>query len=275
RQAFAFLEQDLLQFCQQKKINPSVVQEIIAVTQLLTKHKRHFYYAYLSKIFTCKEENIKEQAIQIKLADRTHNILSIECFNEEDRLYQCFKNFFILNNSKKFLLDKYGSDVFVKEEINATERLFNKCAKATYDAFLTICHLTEKKGIGDVRSMIQLAFKKFAYEKAGLGSVTNVDWKERHPLWLFQGIIRKYDARLHRELKPFQQQKEKEMKYCAVFFADYHFTKEQLQAVLDYKDAYALKEATARILYLPNYYITRFLCSDLTEEGRIARRVLR
>ncbi len=270
RQAFTFLEQELLQFCQHNNTPSAPVRDIIATLQLLTRHKRHFYYVYLSKIFTCSDQKRKEGAIQIKLADRTHNILSIECFNEEDRLYQCFKNFFILNNAKKFLLDKYGPGVF--EEINPTERLFNKCAKATYDAFLTICTLAAKKGIGDARSMIQLAFKKFAYEKSGLGSVTTADWKERHPLWLFQGIIRKYDARLHQEIKQFQTQKEKEMKYCAVFFADYHFTKEQLQAVLDYKDAYALKEATARLLYLPNYYITRFLCSELTEEGRITRR---
>jgi len=38
-----------------------------------------------------------------------------------------------------------------------TEKLFKKCGKATYDAFLTVCKLCEKKGIREIISTIQLA----------------------------------------------------------------------------------------------------------------------
>ncbi len=265
------LEKELVEFCTEQNIDVNIARRISTATKLLTKHKRHFYYKYISQIFSCEDIDLKEIVTQVKLADRTHNILSIECFSGEERLYQCFKNFFILNNAKQFLLQRYGPEVFLTKQ-NPTERLFNKCAKATYDAFLTICHLCFHRGIGDAKSMIQLAFKKFAYEKSGLGKVTEIDWKERHPLWLFQGIIWKFDARLHHEWEKFELVKAKEKEYCKLFFSDFHFNDDQIQGVIDYKDAYALKEALARVLYLPNYIVSRFLTSDLTNHGRIKRK---
>ena len=61
-----------------------------------------------------------------------------------------------------------------------------------------------KKGIGETKSMIQLAFKKFALEKAGMWEVTTVDEQETHLMRLFQGVVRKYDARLHHEWERFE-----------------------------------------------------------------------
>ncbi|MBI2627551.1 hypothetical protein HYW72_01325 [Candidatus Nomurabacteria bacterium] len=126
-----------------------------------------------------------------------------------------------------------------------------------------------KKGIGETKSMMQLAFKKFALEKAGMWEVTKVDTEETHLMRLFQGVVRKYDARLHHEWEKFEAMKEAEYDYCRKFFADFNFTEEQIKALVDYKDSYSLKEVIAYLLYLPDYVVHRFLSSELTEDARI------
>ncbi len=273
KKLFEELEKELTMFCKEHQFKKMVAQRIVQTTKLLTKHKRDFYYRYITGIFEEDNDELQEMAIQVKLADRTHNILSIECFVEQERINQCFKNFFLLNNTKQYLLEKYGPEIFTTSgKFSPTERLFNKCAKATYDAYLTILHLCHEKGIGKVKSMIQLAFKKFAFEKRGLSLVTEVDPHELHPLRLFQGVVRKYDARLHHEWKEFERIKKEEQIYLSRFFSDFHLTADQLQAVSDYKDAYAMKESLSRILYQPDYVVGRFLCGELTKEGRINQR---
>lgn len=258
---FSELKKELENLCRTKKIPPKKAKEIIDVLYLITRHKRHYYYQSISAIFNCRDNKNKERAIQIKLADRIHNIQNISSFREEQRIYQCFKNLFVLNNTKKHFFDKYGEKI--RKEIDSTEKLFKKCAKATYDAFLIVCHLCLNKRIQKVESMLQLAFKKFAWEKKGWWSITTVDEKETHPLKLYQGIVKKYDARLHQEWKVYDSIKEKEKDYCRKFFLDHHFREKQLQAILDYKDAYALKEVVARLLYKPNYFLSGFACSGL------------
>ena len=54
-----------------------------------------------------------------------------------------------------------------------------------------------------------------------------------------------------------------------MIFADFNFNEEQIKALVDYKDAYALKEVVAYLLYLPEYVVHRFLSSELTEDARI------
>ena len=117
--------------------------------------------------------------------------------------------------------------------------------------------------------MMQLAFKKFALEKAGMWEVTKVDAKETHLMRLFQGVVRKYDARLHHEWEIFEALKAAEYDYCRKFFADFNFTEEQIKALVDYKDSYSLKEVVSYLLYLPDYVVHRFLSSELTEDARI------
>lgn len=262
-EVFTELEHNLLQHA-----DPAAVKRIIAALKLLTRHKRDFYYRSISNIFQHHEERIKEIAMQVKLADRMHNILSIECFSEEKRNYQCFKNLFILNNVKKYLLED-SLRVSSSREMPSTQLLFKRCAKATYDAYQRLCYLTMKKGIGDTKSMLQLAFKKFALEKAGMWEVTKVDPDETHLMRLFQGIVRKYDTWLHHEWEKFEAMKAAEHDYCRKFFADFNFSEEQIKALVDYKDAYSLKEVVAYLLYLPNYVVHKFLSSELTEDARI------
>lgn len=267
--AFGDLERDLREYGQQKDLPPGSQEALVGTVQLLTRHKRHFYYQSISQIFDWPDEDFRERAIQVKLADCAHNILSIEKFSEERRNYRCFKNLFILNNAKEYLLARNWSH---QSRSPPLEMLFRKCAAATYDALLTTGHLSRNKGIAKVTPMIQLTLKRYKERELGFTSVTEMEEDEASPLCLFQGIIRKYDARLHHEYDFFQERTEKERRYCQEFFRDFNFVPEQLQAVIDYKDAYALKEVVACLLYQPRYVLQRFLCSALTTEGRIGPR---
>jgi hypothetical protein len=255
---FEELEKKLNKICIKLKIDKIIVNKLINVTKLLTRHKRDYYFQSISNIFTFSQDKITHRALLIKLSDRMHNILCIECFNEEERIYQCFKNLFLLNSAKKYMIEKYGKEVFTKTPYPPLELLYKRCCKATYDAFLRICHLSSKKGVRNVKSILQLAFKKFALEQNGTRSVTSLVKKEPHPVRLFRGIIHKYDARLFHNWKKFDLDKESEKKYCMNFFADFNFSEKKIQGIIDYKDAYALKEVVAYLLYVPDYFITGF-----------------
>ena len=274
-QVAANFEKELIAFCLRKDLDPQAAKDIIALTRLLTRHKRDFYYSSISGIFHTADRNLKEKAIQIKLADRTHNILCIESFSEQERNYQCFKNIFILNNAKKFIIDNYGiSSVSYHDKVydgsfNCTERLFNKCCKATYDAFLTICLLCGDKFSREPRRMLQMAFKKFAFEVGGLDAITKSQGKILHPMRLYYGVVQKYDTRLHQEWQKFEGILREERVYCQRFFSAYKPSHPQIQAMIDYKDAYSLKEVVAHLLYQPDYFVQGFLFSQLSKQGRL------
>ena len=267
------LEKEIKQFCKDNKINCMINEEMIEVLKLLTRHKRDLYYRSISSIFIHQDDQIKEKAILIKLADRIHNIQSLESYDEAGRIYQSFKNLFIINNTKNYLIKKYGKEINPDRDKDPITKLFTKCAKATYDAFSKVCDICLHKGIEDISSMLQLSFRKFVHEKKGLWTVTKIDPKESHPLRLYQGIVRKYDARLHQEWKKFEKMKDDEMNYVRKFFAEHRFSKEQLQAIINYKDSFALKEVIARMLYKRNYVILNFGCSELCSRGQVCMKV--
>ncbi len=264
-----FLEfsQKIKSFCQKEKISSTYIKEMIDILHLLTRNKKDFYYKSIAAIYNYPNEKIKEQAIQIKLADRIHNIQTLSSYNDQDKIYQCFKNLFILNNTKKYLIEEKEKRNFVMKHAS-TEKLFKKCAKATYDAFLSITHSALSRGIEKSESMLQLAFKKYTWEKCGWWGITQIDIKETHPLRLYQGIANKYDVRLHQEWEMFEKLKQQEKEYCKKFFSDFKYNKEQLQAIIEYKDAYALKEIIARLIYKPNYILSGFACSELCTRKR-------
>ncbi|MBI2103232.1 hypothetical protein HYT55_05290 [Candidatus Woesearchaeota archaeon] len=262
QQFLQILKQEVEEKSQEAGLTPKTTEEIIAITRLLTRKKRDFYYQSICNLFTCPEQELKEKAIQIKLADRMHNILSIENFSEQERIYTCFKNLFILNNTKKYLAEVRGKEVF-SQELTPTERLFKRAAKATYDAFLRICEITTEKGIRDIRSMLHLAFRKFAWEKNGVLGVTELAKDELHLMRLYHQVIRKYDCRLRHKMREFRQIRDDEFSYCQRFFADFNFTDAQIQAILDYKDSYSLKEVIGMLLYVPDYVVKRFEYTDM------------
>ena len=250
-------EEELTLLARKNKISTDKVNKIVESTKLLTRHKRDYYYQSIKNIFTYSDEDIKEIAVQVKLADRIHNILCIDCFDEKGRIYQCFKNLFILNSVKRYLQEKRGSQLFTGK-LTPTEKLFKKCCKATYNAFLKINHVCNSKKIMKITPLLQLAFKKFALEQDGVWEVTKVSKNEKHLMRLFHGVIRKYDLRLHHEKDKFNKRTKEEILFCKRYFADYKFKDHQLQAIIDYKDAYSLKEVMAYLMYLPNYVLDGF-----------------
>ena len=264
---FEEFENDLNTFCKENNLDNSSIKKIIGVTRLLTRHKRDFYYRSICHIFDSKDDEIQEKAIQVKLADRTHNILSIECFTEQERIYQCFKNLFILNSTKRYLISQFGPQIF-KNKDYPTVILFKRCGKATFDAFQSILELANVRGVGAVKTLLQLAFKKYALEYDAVKEVTAINKKETHPIRLYQGVIRKYDARLYHKWDLLDDVKKEEFEYVKNFFAGYNFNKEQLNTILEYKDAYSLKEVIAYLMYVPDYFIAGFDYNNLFKENK-------
>tara|TARA_Y100000310_G_C20682341_1_gene816709 strand:- start:11 stop:1213 length:1203 start_codon:yes stop_codon:yes gene_type:complete len=261
------LNNDLKFFCKKEKINPTLAKKITDVIYILTREKSHLYYRSISEIFNSNNEKTKERAIQIKLADRTHNIQTLSSYNEEGRIYQCFKNLFILNNAKRYLLEIKGSKK--KRAISPTGKLFAKCCKSTYEAFLEVCHMSSIHKFGRVKSLLHLSFRKYVSQHGGLWAVTKVMKDETHLIRLFQGVIRKYDARLHMEHDRFKKMEDYEVDFCKKYFAEYNFNDKKIRSLIHYKDAYALKEVVVRLLYKKDYVIFRFGCSDLCTRGKI------
>ncbi|MBT3298382.1 hypothetical protein HN385_05635 [archaeon] len=272
KKLFAEIQNDLKEICKRESIDCSISYTIIKALNLLTRHKGEFYYVSISEIFNCDDEEIKERALQVKLADATHNIHCVETFDEPRMLYTCFKNLFILNSTKDYLVQKYGKDIFYGESSISSRKLFAKCAKATFGVLIDVCDSCKMKRIVEVIYILELAFKKYVFIKAGLGGVTDINPNEPHPMRLYQAVIRKYDHRLHHEYKEFDKRRKSEMDYCKKFFKDFKFNDEQLKAIINYKDAYALKEVMARLLYQPKYYLTKFISSELSMKGRIRKR---
>ena len=277
-QLFEELYDLLVLFCKDNKISVKVIKELLDVVKLLTRHKRDFYYHSISEIFMEKNKKTKMRAIQVKLADRIHNISCLDSFKEQARIYQCFKNIFILNNTKNYLLklkksrDLSKLSLTHKSEFNnylAIEILFEKCCQSTYEAFLKVCNDSLNKGIHGVELILQLAFRKFVYKGNGLRSVTKFDNQEMHPIRLFKGIIRKYDSRLHQEIEKYDHKVLNEMNYCRNFFGDFKFNDHQIRSIILYKDAYALKEIISYLLYMDDYVITGFGCKELFNDDMI------
>jgi len=234
----------------------------VAILVLLTRFKRHHYYSSLSKLFKFKEKKLRRLAIKIKLADRLHNILSLHNFPKHLRIYQCFKNLFIINSTKEYLISERKN--LHKKEFEPMIKLFKKCSKATYDALLSIeyDHSLNRK-VFEASSILQLAFQKYTHEYNGLNKVTNINAKEKHPIRLFEAIIRKYDFWLHDKKKDFEKSQESERLYCKNFFSKLNLDDKQIDEIINYKDAYTLKELIARLLYDKDYVLKGFTTNKL------------
>jgi len=277
----AVLQIELSDYCQKQNLPLETSSTIIAVTELLTRHKRHLYYRSIAEVFRCADPMLKERAIQVKLADRMHNIQCLEIFNEEEMLYQCFKNLFILNNVKNYLLESNlvsRADIIYTNEKNTTEKLFHKCGKATIRAGSRVSRKTIRKITDNPAKYEEIIedIEDFIFCSHGRYSLATEDnrvVKEWNPEWInfsniFNGIALKYDARLHEDLAEFERRKEQEITAYHSFFADYNFLPSQLEAVMDYKDAYALKNIILWLLYSPHHKIDNFQCSHLCSRNR-------
>ncbi len=236
---------------------------LVAVVDLLTRHKRENYYRSISRIFACPNPEIRDVAIQDKLADRIHAAQTLQPYDQRGKIYQCFKNLFILNNAKRHLIETgritsgYSDNT---DDADPTEKLFKKCCKATEVAFWNIIFETKDKKVVPALPYLNLAFDKYALQHKGLGQVTEFDPQETHPMWLFQAIIKKYDAWLHKEEDDFVRREKREKDYCKDFFGRYNLGKKQIESLIFYKDAFALEKVVTRLLYQPNYVIKGFGC---------------
>ncbi len=246
-------------------------KSLIETTELLTRHKRHKYYRSLGEMFSSDNPTVQERAIRVKLADRMHNIQCLSAFNEEEQIYQAFKNLFILNNTKSYLVETNQvttADLILTKKKNTTEKLFRKCLKATYDAFLSISNDALDKGIKPIEPYIQVFYHKYEHQTKKMKQISDWDNKEAHPLKLFDGIVKKYDARLHKETAEFNRRQQREAKFCGELFSDFKFTPEQLGAIVDYKDAYLMKEVVGKF-YDEKYFVKNFGCGKLCSRNRI------
>jgi len=265
------LEMMLSDECRSLGLPSTYSHSLIQTTELLTRHKRHNYYRSLGEMFSCDEPAIQERAIRVKLADRMHNIQSLSAFSEKERIYQAFKNLFILNNVKSYLVETgkvTTTDLILTRRKNATEKLFRKCLKATYDAFLSICHDSLDSGIKDIEPYIQVFYHKYEHQSRKMKKISDWNDKEAHPLKLFDGIVKKYDARLHKETVEFEMRQQREVNFCNQLFSDFELTPAQVEAVVDYKDAYLMKEVTGRF-YDEKYFVKNFGCGKLCSRNRI------
>lgn len=244
---------------------------IMEVVTHLTRHKRHRYYRSIAEIFHGRNDEVKKRAVQVKLADRMHNILTLGNFFEEDKIYQCFKNVFILNNAKRYLHHQKeisDKDVLYTSEENTTQKLFHKCCKATYSACLSVYNFSLNQGIREIEGYLQLFFEKYNQQIGGLWGVNEWNDEREHPSKLYNGIIRKYDAQLHGEKKEFQRKENLEIEFCQDFFFKHHFNSRQTKAIIHAKDAHALKAIIGLLLYDKNYTLKKFECSQLCNRDR-------
>lgn len=253
--------------------------EIMESIALLTRHKKHRYYKSISEIFNYPDRIIKERAMAVKLADRLHNILTVEIYPDKEKIYQCFKNLFILNNTKKYLMEEDGNKsedetenkTIHRERNPVLKKLFKKCSKATYQTLLEISwELLEQHPLLKKEAVyLELALKKYNLEFRALWQVTKPHLqKGEHPIRLYDGIIMKYSARLHQEKREFGRLTQKGLDYCRKTFSRLRLEPDLVCSGMDYKDAIALMEVLAHLIYKPDYYLEGFECSELCHRGR-------
>lgn len=247
-----------------------IAERVVEIVWTLTRHKTHLYYRSISGIFNHPDPSIRVTAALVKLADRMHNVQTIENYSEEEQIYQCFKNIFILNNAKELRKEVQAKHVDPRM-LQSLEKLFKKCGKATFCGLTRIeCqYYCEHSRLFSALIMLQLALRKFIHEVKGLWAVTEAELRAGAPVYyIYHGIVKKYDHRLHHEDRAFWQQAEKEIDYLAATFADLQLTEDELREAIRYKDAIALKEVVASLLYLDQYIIRGFHCSSLCTRGR-------
>ena len=246
-----------------------IAERLVEAVSTLTRHKSDLYYKSISGIFMHTDLDIRLAAALIKLADRMHNIMTIENYKDDEKIYQCFKNIFILNNAKQ--LRNEIRDRFTDERmILSLEKAFKKCGKATFQALHRIDHGQDADApIFRLVTYLALALRKFNLEFNGLWKVTSAELKTETPVYhLFHGIVKKYDNRLHHEDEKFYAQAQKELDYIARTFAALELDESDLRMAINYKDAMALREVIAALLYHEDYVIRGFECSRICRRGQ-------
>jgi len=260
------LESQLSQVSSVQGLPDTLAKEVLETISKVTRHKRHRYYRSIAEIFNCQEPNLQRRAVSVKLADRIHNVSSLRTLLPDRQIFECYKNLFILNNAKRYIIRNGGlSEVDLLESTpeNTAEKLFRKCGKATFAACLDLYDWTMGQRIRQIEPELQLFFEKYATQMHGLERVSEWTEDKAHPSKLFDGIIRKYDARLHHEYDEFKRRQQLEKDFVTEFFASYHLNQLQIEALVLAKDAYSMQRVMGQLLYDRNYTLKNFGCSEL------------
>jgi hypothetical protein len=245
-----------------------VAERVVEIVWTLTRHKAHMYYRSISAIFRHHDMAVRVGAALVKLADRMHNIQTIENYADDEKLYQCFKNIFILNNAKQ-LREEVHARPMDRRMVATLEKAFKKSGKATFQALLRIQHQARPGDrVFDMLTYLALALQKFVLEIEGLWKVTHADLRPGAPVWnLYHGIVEKYDHRLHREDDTFEAHLAGELDYCRATFVQLDLSEDDLRRAMFFKDAMALAEVVGSLLYKEDYVIRGFECGRLCRRG--------
>jgi hypothetical protein len=260
---------DVIRIAERALFPRDIAERVVEVTWILTRHKADLYYKSISGIFTHTDPDVRTAAALVKLADRMHNIQTIENYADEEKLYQCFKNLFILNNAKQLVVEvrARGAD---PRMVATLSKLFKKNGKATFQAMLLMAHAADiEEALFPLVTYLTVALRKFVLEIQGLWRVQEGALEPGAPVWaLYHGIVKKYDNRLHHEDAEYQAQNDSELAYFRSTFGSLGLPDEQLRRAIYYKDALALMEVVASLLYREDYVIRGFECSRLCRRGR-------
>lgn len=246
-----------------------VAERVVDVVWTLTRHKAELYYRSISAIFNNTDQSVRLAGALVKLADRMHNIQTIENYPEPDKLYQCFKNIFILNNAKQLRIEMEGRHMDARM-VFSLSKLFKKSGKATFQALLRIQQGARADDpIFELVTYLALALKKFTLELKGLWTVVHPDLAAGSPVYnLYHGMVEKYDHWLHHEMTDYRAHVARELAYCRETFEALRLSDDDLVRAIRFKDAMVLAEVVASILYFDAYVIRGFECGKLCRRGR-------
>jgi hypothetical protein len=261
--------EDVIRIAERSMFPRHIAERVVEVTWTLTRHKADLYYKSISGVFTHTDPDVRVASALVKLADRMHNIQTIENYRDEEKLYQCFKNLFILNNAKQLVVETRARRVDPRM-VATLEKLFKKNGKATFQAMLRMAHSSNiEEALFPLVTYLAIALRKFVLEIQGLWRVQDVALEPGAPVWcLYHGIVKKYDNRLHHEDAEYNRQTESELNYFRTTFASLELPDDQLRRAIYYKDALALMEVVASLLYREDYVIRGFECSRMCRRGR-------
>lgn len=260
---------DIVQLCDRSLFPRDLAERVVEVAWTLTRHKADLYYKSINGVFTHTDVSVRIAAALVKLSDRMHNIQTIENYDDDEKLYQCFKNLFILNNAKQLLAEVRARN-WDKRMILTLEKLYKKSGKAVFQALIRMEHDSHAdERLFPLVTYLALALRKFTWEIQGLWRVVDGKLEPGVPVYqLFHGIVKKYDHRLHKEDDQFEAHVRSELDYCLATFATLGLSEDDFRRALCYKDAMALAEVVASLLYREDYVIRGFECSRLCRRGR-------
>lgn len=246
-----------------------VAERVVEIVWTLTRHKSDLYYRSISGIFVHTDVDVRLGGALVKLADRMHNIQTIENYRDNDKLYQVFKNIFILNNAKQ-LRNEVRTRRLDARMIGSLEKMFKKCGKAAYRSLLRMERdIRPGDPVFELSTYFSLALQKYVLEIDGLWKVTRSVLRPDSPVHdLFDGIVQKYDHRLHYEDDRFREDFERELEYCRTTFAPLHLSDQDLMRGIACKDALALREVIASLIYRDDYVMRGFACSGMCRRGK-------